>query len=162
MNNYEFGNLIFKYRTKLNLTQNELANKVGVTGKAVSKWENGKAYPNFEILKKLSSLFNISIDDMLKKENINKKITKIVITGGPCAGKTTGMSRIQNYFIKKGYRVLFVPETATELITSGISPWTCATVKEFQRILLNLQLKKEELFLEAAKSMDNDKILVAR
>ena len=95
MNNYEFGNLIFKYRTKLNLTQNELANKVGVTGKAVSKWENGKAYPNFEILKKLSSLFNISIDDMLKKENINKKITKIFITGGPCAGKTTCMSRIQ-------------------------------------------------------------------
>ncbi len=160
MNNYEFGNLIYKYRINLNLTQNELASKVGVTGKAVSKWENGKSYPNFEMLKRLSLLFNISIDDMLKKENSNKKITKIVITGGPCAGKTTGMSRIQNYFTKKGYRVLFVPETATELITGGVSPWTCSTVKEFQKILLSLQLKKEKLFLEAARSMDGDKILI--
>lgn len=160
MNNYEFGNIIYENRTKLNLTQNELAFKVGVTGKAVSKWENGKAYPNFEILKKLSSIFNISIDDMTKSQYKNKKITKIVITGGPCAGKTTGMSRIQSYFTKKGYIVLFIPETATELITGGVSPWTCSTVKEFQRILLNLQLKKEEMFLEAAKSMNGNKILI--
>ena len=39
-------------------------------------------------------------------------ITKIVITGGPCAGKTTALSWIQNAFIEKGYAVLFVPETA--------------------------------------------------
>ena len=44
-------------------------------------------------------------------------ISKIVITGGPCAGKTTGMSWIQNTFAQRGYTVLFVPETATELIT---------------------------------------------
>ena len=39
---------------------------------------------------------------------------KIVITGGPCAGKTTAMSWIQNAFTNKGYMVLFVDETATE------------------------------------------------
>lgn len=38
------------------------------------------------------------------------EITKIVITGGPCAGKSTAMSWIQNAFTQKGYRVLFVPE----------------------------------------------------
>ena len=48
------------------------------------------------------------------------EITKIVITGGPCAGKTTAMSWIQNAFIKKDYAVLFVPETATELISGGV------------------------------------------
>ena len=55
-----------------------------------------------------------------------KTISKIVITGGPCAGKTTGMSWIQNTFTQRGYVVLFVPETSTELITGGVAPWTCS------------------------------------
>ena len=54
-------------------------------------------------------------------------ITKIVITGGPCAGKTTAMNWISNAFRERGYDVLFVPETATELITGGVAPWTCKT-----------------------------------
>ncbi|MCD8120989.1 MAG: ATP-binding protein [Clostridiales bacterium] len=53
-----------------------------------------------------------------------QEITKIVITGGPCAGKTTAMSWLQNEFTEKGYAVLFVPETATELIGGGVAPWT--------------------------------------
>ena len=39
------------------------------------------------------------------------KISKIVITGGPCAGKSTAMSWIQNAFTQKGYVVLFLPES---------------------------------------------------
>ena len=57
-------------------------------------------------------------------------ITKIVITGGPCAGKTTAMGRIQREFGKMGYKVLFVSETATELITGGVAPWTLVTNAE--------------------------------
>ena len=57
-----------------------------------------------------------------QKENDGMQITKIVITGGPCAGKTTGMGRIQKEFVKLGYKVLFVPETAAELITRGVAP----------------------------------------
>ncbi len=49
-------------------------------------------------------------------------ITKIVITGGPCAGKSTAMSWVQNAFTNMGYTVLFVPETATELIGGGVAP----------------------------------------
>ena len=45
------------------------------------------------------------------------EMTRIVITGGPCAGKSTAMSWIQNTFTQMGYTVLFVPETATELIS---------------------------------------------
>ena len=61
----------------------------------------------------------------MKEETSRPKIHKIVLTGGPCAGKTTGMSWIQNAFSKLGYKVLFVPETATELITGGVTPWGC-------------------------------------
>ena len=58
---------------------------------------------------------------MKKREEVSSvEITKIVITGGPCAGKSTAMSWVQNAFTQMGYAVLFVPETATELITGGV------------------------------------------
>ena len=88
------------------------------------------------------------------------EITKIVITGGPCAGKSTAMSRIQTAFTQMGYTVLFVPETATELITGGVAPWTCKTNGEYQKCQLQLQLDKERIFEQAAKTMDAEKILI--
>lgn len=87
-------------------------------------------------------------------------ITKIVITGGPCAGKTTGLSRIQNAFGYLGYTVLFVPETATELITGGVAPWTCGSNGEYQKCQMQLQLEKEKVFEQAARSMKSEKILI--
>lgn len=88
------------------------------------------------------------------------EITKIVITGGPCAGKTTAMSWIQSNYTKKGYTVLFVPETATELITGGVAPWTCGTNADYQKCQMELQLKKEELFQRAAATMPAQKLLI--
>ncbi|MBE6814112.1 MAG: hypothetical protein E7522_01540 [Ruminococcaceae bacterium] len=88
------------------------------------------------------------------------EVTKIVITGGPCAGKSTGFSRIQEEFTTMGYRVLFVSETATELITGGIAPWTCKNSDEFQKYLMKLQLEKEKVFCDAALSMSGDKVLI--
>ena len=87
-------------------------------------------------------------------------VTKIVLTGGPCAGKTTGLSWIQNSFTERGYRVLFIPETATELISGGVAPWTCSSSKEFQKFLIRLQLEKERIFEQAAENMNADKILI--
>lgn len=87
-------------------------------------------------------------------------INKIVITGGPCAGKTTGMTWIQNAFTDRGYTVLFVPETATELISGGVAPWTCNAGLEFQKCLLKLQTEKEKVFEYAAKNMAKEKILI--
>ncbi|MDO4805234.1 MAG: AAA family ATPase [Lachnospiraceae bacterium] len=89
-----------------------------------------------------------------------QEITKIVITGGPCAGKTTAMSWIQNSFTRKGYTVLFVPETATELISGGVAPWTCGTNFEYQICQMELQRFKEETFRKAARSMPQEKILI--
>lgn len=88
------------------------------------------------------------------------QITKIVITGGPCAGKSTAMSWVQNAFTQMGYTVLFVPETATELITGGVAPWVCGTNVDFQQCLIQLQIEKEQIFEQAAKSMESDKILI--
>lgn len=74
-------------------------------------------------------------------------ITKIVITGGPCAGKSTAMSRIQKELTQLGYKVYFIAESATELITSGITP----DLKNFQKHLLQYQLDKEKVYENIAK-----------
>ncbi len=88
------------------------------------------------------------------------KLTKIVITGGPSAGKTTAMSWVQNAFSRMGYTVLFVPETATEFITGGVAPWTCGTNLDYQKVQMELQLTKERLFEKAARTMKAEKILI--
>lgn len=90
-----------------------------------------------------------------------KQITKIVITGGPCAGKTTAMEHIKKAFSEMGYKVLFIAETATELISGGIAPWVLGSNFEYQYCQLKLQLAKEKVFEEAAtKIPDCDKILI--
>ena len=162
MNDYKFGNKIYELRKKKNLTQEDLALLLDISDKAVSKWENGTSKPTIENLKKLSNIFDVSLDDLIEKEDNKKKqkITKIVLTGGPCAGKTTAMNWIQNNFVKQGYKVLFIPETATELITSGFAPWDTRTNTDFQDVLLNLQLEKERIYEEACKKLPDEKILL--
>jgi len=162
MNDFEFGNYIYERRCRIGITQSEMAERLGVTTKAVSKWETGKSKPTTNTLRKMAALFGISVEELLRiREGSNQmEITKIVITGGPCAGKTTAMSWIQSNFAKLGYTVLFVPETATELITGGVAPWTCGSNIEYQKCQMMLQMEKEKIFAQGAASMPVSKVLI--
>ncbi len=162
MNDYRFGNYIYEKRRLAGLSQRQVAMLLGVTDKAVSKWENGRAKPNTDTLRKLAQLFGVPIEVLLQMREEKKKVAihKIVITGGPSAGKTTGLSWIQNEFTKLGYAVLFVPETATELISNGVAPWTCGSNLAYQKCQMRLQLEKESVFEQAARSMDREKVLI--
>ena len=162
MNSIDYGNYLYQLRKDNKLTQRFVAYQLSVSDKAVSKWETGKSKPDLEKLKLLSTLYNVPLDDLLKNEKNNKevKINKIVLTGGPCAGKTTALNWINNYFRERGYTVLFVPETATELISNGVAPWTCGTNYDYQRQQLKLQKVKEQIFEDASKTMKSDKILI--
>ena len=159
---YAFGNFIYEMRRKTGMSQSQLAEKLRVTNKAVSKWENGKAKPSTRTMVELAKLWKISLDELLCIRNKEKRmdITKIVITGGPCAGKTTALSWIMNAFTERGYDVLFVPETATELINGGVAPWTCKTNADYQFCQMRLQLEKEKVFEQAARVMKKDKVLI--
>ena len=96
----------------------------------------------------------------LQRDSSGKQITKIVVTGGPCAGKTTALSWIQNAFTKMDYAVLFVDETATQLITGGAAPWLTASNRDYQWQLIQLQQAKEKAFTEIGKTLKEEKILV--
>ena len=161
MKDYEFGTKIYELRKAESLSQNKLAELLNISNKAVSKWENGNSKPSIEQLLKLAKIFNVSLEDLVetKKKEI-KHINKIVITGGPCSGKSTALSWLQTEFSKKGYLVLFVPESASELIIGGVAPWTIDTNLNFETAILKLQIMKEQLFEEAAKNSKFDKILL--
>ena len=161
MNDFEFGNYLYGLRKRAGLSQRELADMLGITNKAVSKWEVGKAKPSTDMIRKLATLFHMNVDQLLiLREEKNVMVTRIVITGGPCAGKTTAMSWIQNAFTQKGYQVLFVPETATELMTAGAEPKVLRTGADFQECLMQLQLDNEKVYEKAAKCMKASKVLI--
>lgn len=63
------GKIICRKRKLLNLTQNELARKLHITDKAVSKWERGLSFPDISILIPLAEILNISLYDLLKGES---------------------------------------------------------------------------------------------
>lgn len=73
MDQERIGQFIKKIRQDNKLTQKELADKLGVTYQAVSKWENGKNVPDIAILKEMSKMFNIDIDEILDGEKKSKK-----------------------------------------------------------------------------------------
>lgn len=62
----EISTQIKKYRNHMNLSQEELSEKVYVSRQSISNWETGKNYPDIHSLLLLSSLFNISLDQLIK------------------------------------------------------------------------------------------------
>lgn len=62
-------------RNKKGWTQDELAEKLFVSRQSVSKWENGQNYPSIEIIIKISDLFGLTIDELLRSdEELTKKV----------------------------------------------------------------------------------------
>ncbi len=75
INQIHFGKRIALYRRKMNLSQSELSEKLGVTPQAVSKWECGAALPNIEILLELSHLYGTNINELLEDRNLILELT---------------------------------------------------------------------------------------
>ena len=70
MNNYVTGKIIKELREKQQLTQLELANIIGVSDKAISKWETGKGLPDISLIEPLSKALKVSIIELMNGEYI--------------------------------------------------------------------------------------------
>ena len=73
MNQQTIGKFISKKRKDKKLTQQELADKLGVTDRAISHWENGRRLPDYSLLKPLSEELGVSINELLTGSDINEK-----------------------------------------------------------------------------------------
>ncbi len=80
MNQEKIGKFIFSLRKKAGLTQEELGEKLCVTGKAVSRWENGLSLPDIFVINNFCKLFNITNDEFFSAKKKEKNtIKKLVI-----------------------------------------------------------------------------------
>lgn len=70
----EIGKRIAELRKSFNMNQEELAEKLKVTFQAVSKWETGVTYPDIGLLSQISECFHVSIDYLLKGDDVKSKI----------------------------------------------------------------------------------------
>ena len=73
MNQEKIGKFILDLRKEKNMTQNELADKLGITDRAISKWENGRGMPDLSLLMPLCEILGISINELLSGEKLNKQ-----------------------------------------------------------------------------------------
>ena len=84
MDQIKIGRFIAECRKKVNLTQSQLAEKLNITNRAVSKWETGKALPDSSIMLALCAALGITVNDLLSgevvtMENYNKKSEEILL-----------------------------------------------------------------------------------
>jgi CYTH domain-containing protein/predicted ATPase len=85
---------------------------------------------------------------------------KIVLTGGPCGGKSSALSKLTQILEERSYKVFTVWESATPLILNGIKPSSNISMYEFQKFILDSQIENEALFDKAAQYYDSDKVIV--
>ena len=105
---YKVGNLIAALRTEKGLSQSELGLLLGVTNKAVSRWETGRGYPDTILLLKLAEIFGITVDELLRGELIS------------AAPKTKPFNREINY---KAERALFIRFSLTLIPLVAFFVW---------------------------------------
>lgn len=70
MNTYITGNTVKKLREAKGLTQQQLADKIGVTAKAVSKWETAKGLPDISLIEPLSQVLGVSVMELMSGETV--------------------------------------------------------------------------------------------
>ena len=73
MKKQTFGNIIVSLRKEKGMTQLELAEKMGVTDKAVSKWERDLSFPDVSSIPKLAEIFEVTVDDLMQVKTKTKE-----------------------------------------------------------------------------------------
>lgn len=72
MNQEKIGKFIVECRKEKNLTQEQLAEKLGLSSKSISRWENGRTIPDYTIIEELTEIFDISVNEFFYGEKISK------------------------------------------------------------------------------------------
>lgn len=83
------------------------------------------------------------------------RVYALVLTGGPCGGKTNALYFIEEKLKSLGYNVLLVHETATELISAGIRPQETISLKAFQELLFTRALQTERWYRRIAGQLQS-------
>lgn len=137
MNNQDFGKFISALRKEKGLTQKELGEKLNLTDKAVSRWENGKSYPDIEIFECLANELGVSISELIAckkietKEDAEMETAKIFVEEMNKKFRLLGIIKIVFYVLATtfaeigiGYLTVIIVSNITEAITNTPAAYT--------------------------------------
>lgn len=94
MDNKKIGQFISERRKDLGLTQQQLAEHLGVSNKAISKWETGEGYPDITIVLELSKALGVTADELLRGEMVQS-------TNTPSCIKTENANPVNNVYMSR-------------------------------------------------------------
>ena len=143
MDNAKIGNLIYQLRKEKNMTQLQLAEKLGVSDKAVSKWERGLGSPDLSIMPKLSEIFGVDLEKLLTgemppKKTVNGNMKRMLFYVCPdCGNMITAMADANISCCGK--------------IMTAIKPQ-----KSDERHKLNVEIIETDYYLTTAHPMERD------
>ena len=123
MNQEEIGKFISKIRKENNMTQHVLAEKLNVTDRTISNWETGRRLPDISILKELSVIFSVTIDEIIygkkiEKEEIQKKLVDSAIEIYTTKQKIEKLQILTEILICAG---MLITITLTSIIADNLS-----------------------------------------
>lgn len=101
MDQVEIGKKIAKLRRRDGLTQAALGEKIGVTNKTVSRWENGNYMPDIEMLQLLAQVFHVRIDELLSDDVCHQKADDRINT---MTGESAFSMEEKTAYLKKKWR----------------------------------------------------------
>lgn len=102
------------------------------------------------------------LEYIMEERRNHRKIFKLVLTGGPCGGKTTGQARLSTFFENLGWKVFRVPETASVLLAGGVNfaELSDEAAIKFQENLLKTMLQIENTFFALAEESDRNCLVI--
>ena len=98
----------------------------------------------------------------MENDHEKPKVWRLVLTGGPCGGKTTGQARLSTFFENLGWKVYRVPETANILLSGGVNfaELTPKSAEDFQGNLLKTMLQIENSFFDLAAASHRNCLVI--
>lgn len=137
MNYKNMGDLICALRKQRNMTQKDLADKLNVTDKAVSKWERGLSCPDINTIPELAGLLNISVEELLHFQEKEMKEKSNNLSFSQKVGQTSSLI-LKAVGMAMGIAVLVLSivgdiETSSAITMLAVG-LTCICISQFQNI----------------------------
>lgn len=127
---------------KFTINDYKKPNNIGIVEVEFESKEDAKKFePEFWFGQEITD--DRSYSDLNLAQNSKKYFTEIVLTGGPCGGKSTALANLKSMFEGQGYKVLVSSEVASDIIGSGAHPRQVPSYS-FQRVMVQSMLAKEE------------------
>lgn len=158
MNLQKVGKFIARMRKKAGLTQSELGETLGVSGKAVSKWERGINAPDITVLVELAKLLDVTATEILIGEKIESDIT--TETANEIA--ISSINTYNNYSKKKYMKIIFILVTIIVLILTIFS--TTYFITNYNKCFVyKLSSARDDYYLEGliASNQKENSIIIS-